>query len=101
MKKTKKAAVLLSTLLLILFSSCHKKKNLDKILYNGKIYLVDNNFNMVDAIAIDKGKIKETGLKDDILDDFQAKEFIDLKPVVVPLESAMVGTSATQSERNA
>ena len=78
MKKTKKVAVLLSTLLLILFSSCHKKKNVDKILYNGKIYLVDNNFNMVDAIAIDKGKIKETGLKDDILDDFQAKEVVDL-----------------------
>ena len=78
MKKTKKVAFLFSSLLILLFSSCHKKKNVDKIFYNGNIYLVNNNFSMVDAMAIVNGRVKETGLKDDILDDFQAKEVIDL-----------------------
>ena len=78
MKKTKKVTFLFYTLLIILFTSCHKKKNVDKIFYNGNIYLVNNNFSMVDAMAIVNGRVKETGLKDDILDDFQAKEIIDL-----------------------
>ena len=78
MKNTKKVTFLFYSFLIILFTSCHKKKNVDKIFYNGNIYLVNNNFSMVDAMAIVNGRVKETGLKDDILDDFQAKEFIDL-----------------------
>ena len=78
MIKFNKSVILLSSLILIIFSACHKKKNVDKIFYNGSIYLVNNNFSMVNAMAIVNGKIKETGNKDDILDDYNAKEVVDL-----------------------
>ena len=70
--------VLYTALSFFLFASCHTRKTVDKIFYNGTIYLVDNNFSTVDAMAISNGRIRETGLKDDILDDFQANEIIDL-----------------------
>ncbi len=78
MIKFKKSVILLYSFLLIIFFACHKKKNVDKIFYNGSIYLVNNNFSMVNAMAIVNGKIKETGNKDDILDDYNAKEVVDL-----------------------
>lgn len=65
---------------LLLFSlfSCHIQRHADKILYNGKIYTVDNGFSVVEAIAIKGGKIVAIGSTDDLLDEFITKEKIDL-----------------------
>ena len=83
MKKAKIINLFLLTILVILISSCQKKKYVDKIFYNGSIYLINNSFSMVDAMAISNGKIKETGLKDDLLDDYQTKELINLKGATI------------------
>ena len=83
MKNNKIASTLFPVILLVFFTSCHTKKNVDKIFYNGEIYLVDNSFSRVNAMAISNGRIRETGSKDDILDDFQAKELIDLHGKII------------------
>ncbi len=68
----------------ILFStSCSFKRHADKVFYNGKIYLMDNNFNSADAFAISNGRIKEVGSNADILSEFAATEKIDLKGAIV------------------
>lgn len=78
MKKTKVVSIILPVVFMIFFTSC-KNKHVDKIFYNGKIYVVDNNFSMVEAIAVENGKVKETGMQDEILDDYEADEKIDLQ----------------------
>ncbi len=50
----------------------------DLIVYNGKIYTVDNNFSISEAIAIKNGKILAVGKNLDIMDKFQADKEIDL-----------------------
>ena len=69
-------------LILLLFSSCRFKRHADKIFYNGKIYLMDNNFNSAEAFAISKGIIKEVGSDEDILSEFDSPEKIDLKGAI-------------------
>ena len=65
-------------LLLLSVLSCHIQRHADLILYNGKIYTVDNSFSVVEAIAIKEGKIVAIGATDDLLNDFITKEKIDL-----------------------
>lgn len=68
------------TIILLLFTlfSCHIQRHADTVLYNGKIYTVDNGFSIVEAIAIRNGKIVAIGSTEDLLDEFIAKEKIDL-----------------------
>ena len=70
-------------LTLIICTSCHNKRHADKIFFNGKIYKVDNNFSVAEAFAIDKGRIKDIGLNDDILDDYESTDIVDLKGAAV------------------
>ncbi len=69
--------------ILIAFTGCHIQRHADTILFNGKIYTVDNGNSVVEAIAINKGKIVGVGNSQDLLEDFAANEKIDLqgKPV--------------------
>ncbi len=78
-----KAAVFLSVIILFIFNSCNTNRHADKIFYNGKIYLVDNNFSEAEAFAVSNGRIRAIGNNDDILDDYQATEKIDLKGATV------------------
>ncbi|MCC6384523.1 MAG: amidohydrolase, partial [Bacteroidia bacterium] len=55
---------LLLALFAVTLHSCKPHKQVDLILYNGKIYTVDSNFSVVSAIVIDQGKIIETGYDD-------------------------------------
>src|SRR5690348_13109969 len=71
-------SVLTASLLLILFS-CHIQRHADTVLYNGKIYTVDNGFSIVEAIAIRNGKIVAIGSSEDLLGDFICKEKVDLQ----------------------
>lgn len=66
-------------LLISVFTSCHIQKHADTILYNGKIYTVDNGFSIVEAIAIRDGKVVSIGSTADLLDEYIAKEKIDLE----------------------
>jgi predicted amidohydrolase YtcJ len=72
--------ILSFTVLLTLFfmSRCTSDKA-DLILFNGKIYTVDNNFSIAEAIAIKDGKILAAGKNLEIMDRFQAEQEIDLQ----------------------
>jgi predicted amidohydrolase YtcJ len=74
-----KITILYSAVLLILFfmSQCTSDKA-DLIVYNGKIYTVDNSFSIAEAIAIKDGKILAVGKNMDIMDKYQADQEIDL-----------------------
>lgn len=63
--------------------SCHSKRHADKMFYNGKVYIVDNNFSMVEAFVVERGIIRSAGSNEDIKDDYKADETIDLKGATV------------------
>lgn len=70
--------LLLATALL----SC-KQNNADLIIYNGKIYTVNQNFDVAEAMAVKDGKIIAVGSTEQIQKQYTAKESIDAqqKPV--------------------
>lgn len=72
----------MKSLLYILFlalvcSSCTKKDEVDTIVYNAKVYTVNQNFDTVEAFAIRNGKILALGTSDDINARYKGKEEID------------------------
>lgn len=67
----------------LLIFSCMKSKKVDLIVHNAKIYTVDKDFTIVEAMAIKDGKIVETGPEREILNKYRADEFIDLEKRVV------------------
>lgn len=64
-----------------IFSSCGKKA--DTIYINGKIYTLDENNSVVEAVAVKEGMIVETGKSDEIASKFSNAEKIDLNGNVV------------------
>jgi predicted amidohydrolase YtcJ len=69
--------LLYSTLLLLVLTSCSSKKDVDLIVFNAKVYTVDNKFTISEAFAVKDGKILKTGTSADILKAFKAKEELD------------------------
>lgn len=67
--------ILFSILILNTFFGC--KENVDLIVYNANIYTVDNDFSIVNAIAIKDGVFYDIG-KNDILNKYNTKESFDL-----------------------
>lgn len=64
-------------------SSCGKKP--DIIYVNGKIYTLDKNNSVVEAIAVRNGKVLETGKSQELTEKFTSVKTIDLKgKTVVP-----------------
>lgn len=63
--------------------SCDDHPEADLIIYNGKIYTVDSNFSMVEAMAVKDGKVLETGTLDHIRRTYRAPKNIDLEGKVV------------------
>jgi len=64
--------------LLIALVSCTSKK-VDTIIHHAKIYTVDEQFAVAEAMAIKDGKIVAVGSNDDILKAYTANETIDAK----------------------
>nr|NQU90513.1 amidohydrolase family protein [Bacteroidota bacterium] len=73
----------LAGLILIILIACNPMKRADLIVHNAKIYTVDDNFSMAEAMVVSDGKIVATGSDKDILSTYNADEMIDLagKPV--------------------
>jgi predicted amidohydrolase YtcJ len=69
----------ISIIFLLVFHSCGNQTEVDKILYNGTIYTVDEMFSTVEAMAINNGKILATGKADVILGKYDASDIIDMK----------------------
>ncbi|MES2416777.1 MAG: amidohydrolase [Bacteroidota bacterium] len=70
----------LSSLLLLLaiLTSCSKQKA-DLIIYNGKIYTVNDKFDTAEAMAVKDGKIIGIGSSTEIRKQFSSTEEVDVK----------------------
>jgi predicted amidohydrolase YtcJ len=64
-------------LLLFLLTGCSKQK-VDLIIYNGKIYTVNDKFDMAEAIAVLDGRIVGVGTSEDIRSAFKSSEEVDV-----------------------
>lgn len=60
---------------LILFSSCSSKKAADLIVYNAKVYTVDQAFTVAEAFAVKDGKILESGSSAEIKGKYSGELF--------------------------
>lgn len=65
------------------FISCGEIPKIDLIVHNAKIYTVNESFEIVDAMAIDKGKIIAIGAENEIKNKYLAKEYVDAKQMPV------------------
>ncbi len=76
-------AILTIALFLITMVSCNQKEKADLLVYNAKVYTVDDNFTVVSALAVKDGKIVAVGNDDEIKSLYQAKNMLDAggKPV--------------------
>jgi predicted amidohydrolase YtcJ len=79
MKYSRLFLIFISLSVFILSPSCHYKRIVDLIVYNGVIYTVNNSFSVTQAMAVKNGIIVSMGRSDDILDDYQSENTIDLK----------------------
>lgn len=61
-------------LLIVLQFSCSQKEKVDLLVYNATIYTVDSSFSTVEAMAVNNGRIVETGKTADLEKKYEAKE---------------------------
>jgi predicted amidohydrolase YtcJ len=74
-----KINLILSLLLILYLMPSCKSNTADLIVYNAKVYTVDDNFSLTEAFAIKDGKILAVGKTFDLLDKFQAEKEIDIQ----------------------
>lgn len=79
----KRSFYVLAIPLMLIIGSCGQKTDADLLLYNGKIYTVDSNFSITEAMAVKEGKILATGSDDEIKKSFTSENMIDLQGGVV------------------
>jgi predicted amidohydrolase YtcJ len=72
-----------SVLLFMLLSCTAQKQEADLILTNGIVYTVDDNFSIVEAIAIRDHEILALGSSREIAEKYRAEELIDLEGAFV------------------
>ena len=73
---------LINTLVFLLFTavvltSCNTKQKVSMLVYNAKIYTVDSAFSTVEAMAIQDGKILETGTSSTLLEKYESDSLLD------------------------
>src|SRR6056297_1303988 len=66
-------------LLFFSFISCQLERQTDMLLINGHIQTVDETLRVVQAMAVNKGKIIDTGTTDELLSRYDARETINLE----------------------
>ena len=69
----------LQAILLCLLLSCNQKENMDLVIYNAKIYTVDDNFSTAEAAAIKDGRFVATGTNDEITGKYRSANSLDLE----------------------
>lgn len=69
--------------ILVLLCSCSESKDADLIVYNAKVYTVDEKFTIAEAFAVKDGRILASGSSEYIRKSYKASEEIDAqgKPV--------------------
>lgn len=67
----------LFSLLLLLMNSCYYTETADILIHNAKIYSVNENFDVFEAMAIKDGKIIDIGPNNELKNRYESKEIID------------------------
>ena len=62
---------------LLLMNSCYYTETADLLIHNAKIYSVNDNFDVFEAMAIKDGKIIDIGPNNELKNRYQSKEVID------------------------
>jgi len=65
--------------IIIMSASCKFRQKVSLVIHHAVVYTVDEKFTVAEAIAINDGKIIETGTNEDILKKYEADESIDAK----------------------
>lgn len=72
--------VALTLLLAVILTQCSSfTKEIDLLVYNGKIVTVDNQLNIAEGFAVNDGKIVAVGKKEELLKKYTAEKSVDLK----------------------
>ena len=72
--------ITLIILLAIILTQCSSsKKEIDLLVFNGKITTVDSQLNIIEGFAVNDGKIVEVGTKKKLFEKYTAKKSVDLK----------------------
>ena len=79
----KKNSLVFIFIVICFLSGCISKENVELIIHNGKIYSLDVNEKIHEAMAIQNGKIISLGKNNQILNKYQSNHKIDLKGSVV------------------
>ena len=67
----------LFSLLLLTMNSCYYTETADILIHNAKIYSVNDNFDVFEAMAIKDGKIIDIGPNNELKNRYESKEIID------------------------
>ncbi|MCK3686101.1 amidohydrolase [Maribellus sp. YY47] len=67
--------------LVILFFmiGCTTREKVDLVLTNATIYTIDNDFRIIEALAVNQGKVLATGTSKEILSKYEGQKTLDLK----------------------
>lgn len=72
-------SILYALLFSAMLSACSQKEQADLIIYNAKVYTVNDQFDAVEAFAVKDGKILDLGSSKDIQDKYTSKDKVDAK----------------------
>ena len=59
--------------------SCNHKEQVDLLVFNAKVYTVDDQFSVTEAFAVKEGRFVATGKTKDILDKYSSDNQLDMK----------------------
>ena len=62
---------------ILVFASCKFRQKADMIIHHAKIYTVDDNFSVAEAMVVSDGKIVALGKNDDILKQYESDSITD------------------------
>jgi predicted amidohydrolase YtcJ len=74
--------ILFTLFILVTCSSCIQQR-VDLIVHHAQIYTVDNQFSVVEAMAVQDGKIVAVGTNDDILKEYKSDSVVNAEGAIV------------------
>lgn len=71
--------IFLFTVVFVLFIRCENKKNVDLLVIDAQVYTVDDQFSVVEAFAVNDGKIVFTGTNEELKNRYSSSNIYDAK----------------------
>ena len=78
-----KHTVIFFCMTMIALCSCRSKTSIDLIIHHGKIYCIDDQFSIAEAMAIKDGKIIAIGSNQFILNNYSSDSLCDVKGKII------------------